>query len=316
MKVLVTGAHGFVGRWLAPELGRAGHEVVAAPGRGSLDLRDRAAAGRLVRDARPDAIAHLAAISFGPDAERDPAEAFSVSVEGTTSVFEAAARLKPPAAVLVSGSSEVYGNPRQEDLPLRESAPLAATRPYGVTKLEQERVAIRLGSDLGVPTVVTRSFNHTGPGQRSDFVVPALATRVVDAASHRAPTIRAGNVDVQRDISDVRDVVRAYRLLVELVAATRSPEALVVNVCTGRAVAIRDLIRAMAEQAGVQVKIEVDPDLVRADDPPLIVGDPSRIASLTGWHAEIPIVQTITDVLEAARRRPAPNERQATRSHA
>lgn len=316
MRVLVTGAQGFVGRWLAPELERAGHEFVGAPGHGSLDLRNRAAAGRFIADAKPDAIVHLAAVSFGPEAARNPAEALSVSVEGTTSVFEAAARLQPPAPVLVSGSSEVYGSPRPEDLPLRESAPLAATRPYGQSKLQQERVAIRLSSDLGVPTVVTRSFNHTGPGQRSDFVVPALAARVVDAAARGQPMIRAGNVDVRRDIGDVRDVVRAYRLLLELATATRPPEALVVNVCTGQAVAVRDLVGMLAERVGVPIGVDVDPSLVRLDDPPLIVGDPSRIALLTGWRAEIPIERTISDVLDAARRRAGTDEGQGSRTDA
>jgi GDP-4-dehydro-6-deoxy-D-mannose reductase len=226
----------------------------------------------------------------------------SVSVDGTASVFAATARLARPVPVLVSGSSEVYGAPHPKDLPLRETASLRAVRAYGRSKLEQERTATRLGREFGLPTVVTRSFNHTGPGQRHEFVVPALAARIIEAAALALPSVRAGNVDVRRDIGDVRDVVRAYRLLLELAARTRPATPLIVNVCTGQGVAIREVIAMLADAAHATVDVTVDPQLVREDDPPEIVGDPTLLRDLTGWRPEIPLASTLADVLEDARR--------------
>lgn len=304
MRMLVTGAGGFVGGWLVRDLESAGHHVVKAPPRGVLDLRDSTATRLLVQAAQPDAVAHLAAISFPPDAARDPDGALSVSVHGTISVYEAVASLERPIPILISGSSDVYGNPSPTDLPLREGAPLDPKRAYGRSKLEQEHAALRLGAEFGLPTVVTRSFNHTGPGQRPDFVVPALAAQIVRAASTGVPTIRAGNVDVRRDIGDVRDVVRAYRLLLELASRASRVAPIVANVCTGHSTSVRDIISMLADLAGVAVAIEVDPKLVRADDPAEIVGDNSKLHELTGWSPTIPLAVTLADVIDDARRRP------------
>jgi GDP-4-dehydro-6-deoxy-D-mannose reductase len=175
LRILVTGAHGFVGRWLVGELTYYGHDVVAAPPSAGLDFTDRDAVQRLVRDAAPDAIAHLAAVSFAGDARRDAERAIRVNVGGTAAVFEAARNLSKRPVLLVTGSSEVYGPPRPEDLPLRETSPLRAAAPYGLSKLAQEGVAVELASAYEIPLIVTRAFNHIGPGQRPEFVVPALA---------------------------------------------------------------------------------------------------------------------------------------------
>jgi GDP-4-dehydro-6-deoxy-D-mannose reductase len=268
-----------------------------------LDITDRSAVTSFVHGVRPEAIAHLAAISFGPEARRDPERATVVNVGGTSAILSAAAAELDRTPVLVASSAEVYGAPAPEDLPLRETAPLRATHPYGLSKIETEKAA--LAPSVGVPVAVVRSFNHTGPGQRLEFVVPALAARIARAANQRERSVTAGNVDVRRDLSDVRDVVRAYRLVLEALAKGDLPHGRrVYNVASGRAVAIRDVVNALAAIVGIDVEIEIDPDLVRKDDPPEIRGDAARIASDLGWRPTIPLDVTLRDVMDDIRNRP------------
>ena len=302
MRIFVTGAIGFVGQWLERELAGHGHQVVAAPGPEELDIADRAGLARWLSDpgGPPDAVVHLAGMAFSPDARRDPAEAFRVNVGGTAALFEAlrSLGLRPP--VVVSCSADVYGAARPADLPLREDAPLVPNNPYALSKLAQEGVCAGACLRDGLPVVVTRSFNHTGPGQRPVFVVPAMAARVMAVKGDFARTIPAGNVDVLRDLTDVRDVVAAYRLLVEAAAAGTLPDRFsVVNVASGRSVAIRYVIEQLAALAGLEPVIEIDPSLVRPDDPAEIRGDASLLRRLTGWQPVIPLERTLADVMES-----------------
>ena len=297
MRVLVTGATGFAGRWLIVELEASGHAAIPAPPSDRLDLSTEGSAERILEESHPDAIAHLAAVSFGPDARRDPARAMAVNVEATRRLIDAAGRLQPPPLVLVAGSSEVYGNPSPALLPLREDAPLRPVHPYGQSKLEQERVAVDAGSVSRVPVVVSRAFNHTGPGQRAEFVAPALARRVLEARDAGANTIRVGNIDVRRDIGDVRDTVRAYRLLLEGLASGRVSPGSVLNVATDHSVSIREILTTLCTIAGASVEPVQDPSLVRDDDPPEIVGSAARLTELTGWRPAIPMERTLADLM-------------------
>lgn len=301
MRILVTGGTGFVGRWLLRELSTVGHDAIGTPSSAALDITDLGAVDAFVAGVRPEGIVHLAGISYGPDARADPDRAMTVNAVGTRSVMEAVGHLDRPVPVLVISSSEVYGNPNPSDLPLRESAPLLADQPYGLSKVGQEQTAFASAEALGVPVVIARAFNHTGPGQRSDFVVPALAARIVAAQANGDRVIRAGNVDVRRDISDVRDVVRAYRLLIEAMAGSKlPPHHTIYNVASGRTVAIRELIDRLAALAGIDVAVEVDPSLVRAGDAPEICGDASRLAADVGWQSTIGLEVTLANVLRDA----------------
>ena len=300
MRVFVTGAIGFVGRWLEQELRDHGHEVVCAPGPDALDIEDRAGLVRWLRDPAgvPEAVIHLAGMAFAPDAGDNPGEAFRVNVGGTVAVFEALREIGIRPPVLVSCSADAYGTPQPGDLPLREDAPLAPNSPYALSKVAQEGIAAEASARYGFPVVVTRSFNHTGPGQRPVFVVPAMAQRVMSVKRGQSASIPAGNVDVRRDLTDVRDVVVAYRLLVE--AAERGALAdrlTVVNVASGEVVSVRDVIERLCALAGVAPVIEIDQSLVRPNDPPDIRGDATLIRQLVGWQPAIPLEQTLRDVL-------------------
>jgi GDP-4-dehydro-6-deoxy-D-mannose reductase len=299
VKILVTGASGFVGRWLIPELEAAGHDTTGAPPSSRLDITDPSAVAKLLNATSPDAVAHLAGLSYGPDARREPDRAFAVNEGGTRALMAAAAARRTP--VLVVSSAEVYGNPAPADLPLRESAPVGAEQPYGRSKLAQERVALESAAAGGPPVVIVRPFNHTGPGQRPEFVVPALAQRIIAARKRGDRTIRAGNVDVRRDFSDVRDVVRAYRLILEAVGSGglgADPHLRTYNIASGRAVAIREIAETFGALAGIEIEITVDPDLVRESDPREIRGDASLIAGELGWSPSIPFDVTLNDVFE------------------
>lgn len=296
MRILVTGSTGFVGRWLTIELRDHGHEVVEAGGHATVDVSDPAAVRRLVDERRPEAIAHLAGIAFGPDARRDPERAVEINAGGTRNVVAAAAEAGRPVPVLAVSSAEVYGTPDPDDLPLVEESALLATQPYGRSKLAAEAAASEVAEAGAVPLAIVRPFNHTGPGQRLDFVVPALAARIHAARERGSRSIVAGNVDVRRDIGDVRDVVRAYRLLLEWLPDRGAGAPVVVNVATGRSIAIREVIGRLAGLAGVDIAVDVDPALVRADDPPEIRGDSTRLTELTGWRPTFSIDETLASV--------------------
>jgi GDP-4-dehydro-6-deoxy-D-mannose reductase len=295
MRVLVTGAAGFVGKWLKPELESAGHFVVALPA--DVDVRDAASVRDAFAASAPDAVAHLAAVSFAPDAAGDPQGALDIATTGTINVIEAFRRLQTPSALLVSGSADVYGTPLPDELPLTETSPLRPESPYALSKAAQEAAVLALASRYGLHAVVTRSFNHTGPGQRPDFVVPALAQRILAFAKGEAPDVPVGNLDVRRDISDVRDVVRAYRLLLEALSQKRIPPGgAVFNVSSGRSVNIRDIADALGRLAGVEPEYRVDPEFVRENDPLDIRGDSTRLHELTDWTVEWTLERTLATI--------------------
>jgi GDP-4-dehydro-6-deoxy-D-mannose reductase len=294
MRAFVTGATGFVGSWLTKELERAGHELVGAS---EVDVTDRSAVLRTLMEARPEAVVHLAAISSAPEALADPQMAFAVAVGGTMNLLEGARVLSHPPVILITGSAEVYGHVSADGLPLTETSALAPATPYALSKAAQEAVGVAYAAHFGLRVVVTRSFNHTGPGQRPVFVVPALAQRVLAAVRGQTPDVAVGNTDVRRDICDVRDVVVAYRLLLE--AALANDIALggqVVNVCSGRSVSIGWIVDELCRLAGARPTLRVDPGLVRSTEAPEIRGDPSLIQRLVGWTATTPISTTVADV--------------------
>jgi GDP-4-dehydro-6-deoxy-D-mannose reductase len=274
-------------------LSDAGDEVTA-PHADEVDILDAAALARAVADARPDAVYHLAGFAHVGQSWDRPGEVFRVNAEGTLNVLEAA-RLCPsgmPRVLLVS-SSEVYGRVPPEAV--REEAPMRPVTPYAASKAAAEVLAVQAWLGRGVPVVIARPFNHTGPGQSADFAVPAFAHRIAEAAD--GGVLRVGNLSARRDIIDVRDVVRAYRLLLE-----RGSAGTAYNVCGARRVAMDEVVQRLLALSGKDLRIEVDPELVRPADVPVVQGDYGRLLDVTGWHPDIPLDQTLADVLAAASR--------------
>lgn len=304
MRVLVTGATGFVGRWLVPELAAAGHEVVSTGRAGRVEVTDASAISEWIASVRPDAVIHLATMAAPRAVEADLARALSVAVQGTANVVSALGQGRPAGSrpiLLVAGSGQIYGNPDPAELPLTENSPLRPRTLYAVTKLAQEGIALSQGARAGLRVIATRSFNHLGPGQSSQFAVAAFAERIRAAQASGAGTIPVGNLDVRRDMTDVRDVVVAYRRLVEAAGdGTIDADGLVVNVASGRSVVMRDVLSRLATLAGVVVEPAIEAELVRDGEPPEVCADISRIVGLTGWHPTIDLDTTLRDVLAAA----------------
>ena len=299
MRALVTGATGFVGPHLIAHLRDQGDEVVlpgdATGTNGSFDITDRAAVHDVFDAQRPEVVYHLAAWSDVGASWRDPIACLRVNVEGTANILDAA-RASGVGRVLVVGSSEEYGKIDDDGGRLREDAPLRPITPYGASKVAASFLALQawLGGEL--ETIRVRAFSHTGAGQSDRFVVPALAQRIVAAERANATSIKTGARSPVRELADVRDVVRAYRLLVE-----HGEPGAVYNVCRGSGVSIGEIADRLVARAGGRVTAEVDEALVRPVEVPRLVGDPTRLVEATGWQPEYSLDDTLDAVLEHAR---------------
>ena len=299
MRALVTGAGGFVGSHLTAHLRSSGDDVIETDrSTTGLDICDLAAMTDLFADAAPDAIYHLAGDSDVGGSWDHPLDTFRANADGTLTVL-LAARAVGTARVLCVSSADVYGRVSAESLPITESQPLAPVSPYAASKVAADMVAWQAWLGHGQDVIRIRAFNHLGPGQSDRFVAPAIASRIVAAQRTGASTIPVGNLTPERDITDVRDVVRAYRLLAEHgVAGTAY------NVCSGRAVSVGELANQLVALSGSDVSLSIDPDLQRPVDTPVLIGDHSLLTSATGWEPHITLSQTLTDLIADCRTRP------------
>lgn len=302
--VLVTGAGGFVGPHLARALVARGARVhgcgIGEPPPGTplerwtaLDLLDEAALREALAASAPAAIVHLAGQSSAAASFDDPAGTFRANVAGTWGLLDAVRVAARRARVIVVGTSEVYG-PGPEGGRTAETAGFAPVSPYALSKAAADQVAAAYANAHGLDVVRARPFGHTGPGQTPRFVIPAWAQQVAAIERREGEAVlRVGNLEVTRDLSDVRDIVAGYVALIE-----RGAPGAVYNLCRGEGVRLADVVRRIAAASRVPVRIEIDPARLRPADVPYLVGDPSRAAADCGWSTRIPFEQTLADVLE------------------
>lgn len=311
MRVLVTGADGFVGSHLVPMLGERGHEVVAAVrpgferregmerlrglGRLALELEDadsvRAAVGEDL-----DAVVHLAAVASGTDAQRDPFAAWRVNTLGTAMLAEALAHAgsekgREPVLLLAS-TAEVYGD--APPTPRVETDPVRPCSPYAASKLGAEVASLEVHRRTGLRAIVARAFPHVGAGQDDRFAVPAFARRIAEAKRAGVSEVRVGNLEPVRDYLHVSDVAAAY---CELLAKGEAGE--VYNVASERGIRLGDLLALLAKIAGHPVTPKPDPDLMRPADIAYLVGDSTKLRQATGWEPRVPLSEALAEVLRA-----------------
>ncbi|HEY2956112.1 MAG TPA: GDP-mannose 4,6-dehydratase [Candidatus Eisenbacteria bacterium] len=312
-RILVTGANGFVGPHLTRALAARGARVhgaalgaappgLALDGWHAADVRAPESLAAAIAAARPDAIVHLAGQSSAALSFEDPVATFQVNALGTWHLLEAVRRAAPRARVLVVGTSEAYG-PRPEGTRVAEDAPFMPVSPYALSKAAADALAEVAHRTWGTDVVRTRSFAHAGPGQTTRFAIPSFAEQIASIEAGKAdPVLRVGNLEVTRDLTDVRDVAEAYATLIE-----RGRSGAAYNVCRGEGVRLRDVAQALASRSKVPVRIEVDPARFRPADVPYLVGDPSAIARDCGWRATTPLERTLDELLDEwrARARPA-----------
>jgi len=316
MRVLVTGISGFAGSHLAelvldqpaelhgtvlsrvsvPALGRRLEQVHVH----RLDLTDLAATRDLLSRVAPDWIFHLAGWSAVGEAWEHRAEALRINVQTTFSLLEGLRALKLPARVLLVSSGAVYGAVPETRQPIHEEMPLRPLTPYALSKACLELYAVHYALGEGLDIVTVRAFNHFGPRQRPGFVSSDLARKIVEIEEGRTEALQVGNLEARRDFTDVRDIVRAYWL-----ALRHGERGEIYNIASGKAVSVREIVDGLCALSHRPIQVRPDPRRQRRNDLSVLVGDPTKFRTLTGWTPEIPLERTLADILEDWRQRDA-----------
>jgi GDP-4-dehydro-6-deoxy-D-mannose reductase len=309
VRVLLTGIAGFAGSHLADYLLHTTqveiHGVIHRHDRriqhlrGQLqlhrgDLRNAVWIGELVQQVQPDYTLHLAAWSDVAGSWQQPWTTYELNIQCQLNLLEALRRWRPTCPTLVVTSNEVYGLVEATDLPIDEETPFRPNSPYGVSKVTQDMMALQYWNSHRLPTVRVRSFNHIGPGQSDDFVASAFARQIAEIEMGlRPPTVIVGNLDAQRDFTDVRDVVAAYWLAIQA-----SEPGQVYNLGSGESHSVRWLLETLLAFSPAQVEIVTDPTRLRPSDVPVSVCDHRRLVAATGWQPQIPLRDSLRDLLE------------------
>ncbi len=313
MRIFITGATGFAGSHLVEQLLEQDHQILALvhaatshqdlPSHDLIqpvvgDLLDPEGLAGAVAAARPDIIFHLAGQAYPARSWIDPAQTIAVNTGGTANLLRAAAEYGRPRVVVVT-SAEIYGPISPDDLPLTENTPPHPRHPYGVSKLAAGQLAQAYWERYGLPVVEARPFNHIGPRQAAGFVVPDFASQLAAIRLGRAkPVIRVGNLEPERDFTDVRDVARAYWRLAE---QGLPGEAYLI--CSGQSVSIRHLLDTLIELSGVAVEVETEQRRINPVDIPCLYGSYAKIERDTNWRPQVPLRQSLADALADWERR-------------
>jgi GDP-4-dehydro-6-deoxy-D-mannose reductase len=255
----------------------------------------------VVREARPSAVVHLAAVSSVGESWSEPGKAWLVNAVGTVNLLAAVAGERPDARVFVASTGEVYG--RADELPTSEASDVAPLSPYAASKAAAEVACSQAMRGQGLDVIVARAFQHEGPGRDERFAVGSWVSQLAQLEHEGGGVLRVGDLTARRDITDVRDVCRAYRLLLD-----RDVPPGVYNVASGQVRAMRDVLDILLDLARCPVSVEPDPTRMRPVELPVVWGDPSKLHAATGWTPEIEIERTLQDALEAARDERIPAE--------
>ena len=316
MRVLITGITGFAGSHLADyALDQEGVEVYGirrwrSPTENidhivdqlnivECDIRDAASVTAMIATVRPDRIFHLAAQSYVPTSWHAPAESLETNIIGQLNLFEAVRQTGCDTRIQIAGSSEEYGLVHRDETPITESNQLRPLSPYAVSKVTQDLLAYQYFRSYGTHTIRTRGFNHTGPRRGEVFVVSNFAKQIaLIEAGERDPVIRVGNLEAERDFTDVRDVVRAYWLILE-----HGDPGDVYNIASGTTWRIQDVLDLLLSFSETDISVEVDPQRLRPSDVELLLGDASKLSAITDWQPLIPFEQTARETLDYWRAR-------------
>lgn len=310
-KFLVTGVSGFVGQHFLDflEQNRIRSRVLGVDLSGSgakrsydhlsvsfkqIDLLHGHEIERVLFEFQPDYILHLAAYSSVAFSWKDPVLSFQNNMNVFLNLVETIRRLGLATRILSVGSSEAYGNINEARLPLVEESPLDPVSPYAVARVSQEMLSKVYADSYGVDLIITRSFNHIGPGQKDVFVISSFAKQIseIRRSGQKKGVLSTGDLQIVRDFLDVRDVVRAYYLLL-----TQGKKGRIYNICSGQGISLLSVISELASIAGVEIATETNPAFVRPSDNRIIVGSNRRIAEDLGWKPEITLQQSLRDVL-------------------
>lgn len=288
-KALITGDQGFVGQHaLAALPGSLGLSALAP----EIDIRNQDMLVDCLQQVQPEYVIHLAAQSSVPAALRNPLASFDVNFLGTYHLLEALRRTQFKGRFLFVGTGDVYGPVAEHELPLGEDRPLRPTNPYAVSKIAAEALCYQWSRTGAFEIVMARPFNHVGPGQATAFAVSDFARQIAEIRlGHKPPVLTTGNIDVSRDFTDVRDVVRAYALLL---GAGKNGE--VYNVCSGVERSIRKIVETLADIAGVHIQIEHDPQRYRPAEQARVAGNNEKLHAATGWRAQIDFEETLKSI--------------------
>jgi GDP-4-dehydro-6-deoxy-D-mannose reductase len=306
-RILITGGTGFVGRHLIRLLTSSASKLTVVSSTPPLvpepdvdyctaDIRNQDDIRAVIRTVSPEHIYHLAGISSVLAASNNPRLTFDVNVIGAYNVLEAAMSLSSPPRILNVSTAQVYGS---SDIALTESSRLDPENPYAASKAMAELLTVQYKKSAAGGIITARAFNHTGPGQVADFVLPSFAKQLAEMeAGLRPPVLKVGNINVSRDFTDVHDVVIAYCELLE-----KGNFGEVYNVCSGRPVLLADVVKELQKNCNVDTTIEIDPTRFRQNEAPRLLGDPRKIRALTGWIPRVPLETTVKDLLAYWRKR-------------
>ncbi|MEF3312868.1 GDP-mannose 4,6-dehydratase [Paenibacillus sp. GYB004] len=315
MKALVTGISGFVGSHMAEFLLNNNVEVTGTIRQRSrmdhirhikdvrlveCELRDPFSVETLIGEIKPDLIFHLAAQSFVPTSWNSPIDTIHNNVAGQVNIMEALRRFDLASKMQVACSSEEYGHVEPDEVPIRETNPLRPLSPYAVSKVAQDYLGYQYYKSYGLPIVVTRTFNHTGPRRGENFVTSNFAKQIADIEKGRKPpVIHVGNLTAKRDFTDVRDVVRAYWLALE-----KGKPGETYNIASGTCYTVQEVLDLLLSYSNVSISIQEDPARLRPSDVEILLGDATKFQSETGWKPEIPFEKTMRDLLQYWRDQP------------